>query len=225
MPSRFDIQVRTDVKKYLRQLRELGEQRLPRAMAATSNVAAHAVDHQSHKLLRERFILRNQYTERSLKVSEARVGATGRVGYAEVGSISPYLPLQEMGGTVRARRRRIPIPTKAARGGSKRGIVRPRFRMNRMGAINAPGSKFFTLYPARGPYMRRGRMVAPTLQKPGIFYRQSRHRVLFVRDIQAARIRVRPTRWHRDAVEKFGRQSLLNQIFIREAKKQLGLIR
>jgi len=195
-------------------------------MAATANVAVHAVDRYSKKLLPQRMILRNEYTMRSLKVSEARVsGRTGRVGYAEVGSISPYLPIQETGGTIRAKRRRIAIPTKAARGGSKRGIVRPRFRMNRMGGINRAGSKFFTLYPARGPYMRHGKMVAPILRKAGIFYRQSKRKLLFVRDIESARIRVKPTRWHSEAVKKFGRQSLMEQVFIREAKKQLGLIR
>ena len=225
MASRWTVQVKSDYKKYLRQLRDLQDRRLPNAMAATMNVAAKAVDHHSHKLIRKKFILRNQYTERSLKVNEARVsGRTGRAGYAEVGSISPYLPLQEMGGTVRAKNRRIPIPTKAARGGSKAGIVRPRFRMNRMGAIGRPGSKFFNLYPAKGPYMRRGKMVAPRLKKAGIFYRQSKRKILFVRDIESSRIRVQPTRWHRESVEKFGKRILLNQIFIREAKKQLGLI-
>jgi hypothetical protein len=223
--ARFSVQVNSDYKKYLRQLRDLHDRRLPAAQAATLNAAVKAVDHHSHKLIRQKFILRNQYTERGLKVAEARVsGRTGRVGYAEVGSISPYMPLQETGGTVRARRRRIAIPTRAARGGSKQGIIRPRFRLNRMGGLNQPGSKFFTLYPAAGPYRRHGKMVSPRLRKAGIFYRQSKRKILFVRDIESARIRVRPTRWHRESVEKFGKRSLLNQVFIREAKKQLGLI-
>jgi len=198
----------TSVRAYQRALQKYTKDGLPKAQAATINAVAKAAHNRSLRNVRERFTLRNRYTERSIRFSEARVRSSGRVGYAVTGSKSPYLPLQEKGGTVRARRRRIAIPTKAARtSGLKTKPVARRYRMNQIGPIGR-GSKFFFL---------------PT-RKPGLYTRKGK-RLIMIRDISIRSYRLRPTRWHSEAVSKFSKRSVMNAIFMREAKKQLGQIR
>jgi len=206
MPS--FIQVKTDVAKYTRQLRQV-QGALAATQVATVNAVATAVHNKSGRNLQSKMILRNQYTMRSLKLSKARVRSSGGAGYAEVGSVSPYLPLQETGGTRRARRSRLPIPTTGVRkGGSKRGVVLPGYRFNRMGKIGGKGAKFFYA----------------NLRKPGIYTRRGK-RLIMARDISRRSVRIKPTHWHTDAVKQFGKRHVMEQVFIREAKKRLGLIR
>lgn len=180
----------------------------PKAMAATINTTAKAAHNRSLRNVRERFTIRNRYTERSIRFSGARVKSGGRFGYAITGSISPYMPLQETGGTVRARRQAIAIPTKAARtGGVKTGVVARRYRMDRIGRIGG-GGKFFFL---------------PT-RKPGLYTRK-RGKLIMIRDISISKYRLKPTRWHGDAVDQFAKRSIMEAVFEREAKKQLGHIK
>jgi hypothetical protein len=144
---------------------------------------------------------------RSIRFSPAKVRSSGAVGYSQTGSISPYLPTQEAGATIRARRRKIAIPTKAARtSGLKTKPVARRYRMNQIGRVGQ-GSKFFFL----------------PLRKPGLFTRKGK-KLIMIRDISVRSYRLRPIHWHSDAVRKITRP-LMEQVFVREAKKQLGLIR
>lgn len=203
----------TDYRAYQAALKRLTRDGFPKAMAATINTTAKAAHNRSLRNVRERFTLRNRYTERSIRFSEARVKSGGRVGYAVTGSKSPYLPTQETGGMIRARKRRIAIPTKQARvGGKKSGVVRRKYWMSRMGRLGK-GGRFFILWPAGG-----------RLKKPGIFTREGK-RLIFVRDLSSTGYRLQPTRWHGEAVGKFAKRQLMNAIFIREARKQLGMIR
>jgi len=207
MPSAFSL--KTDVAAFTRVLKRMGGDGYAKAAAAAVNAQAKAVHHRSLRNIRERMIIRNAYTERSVKFREARAKSGGRVGYAETGSISPYLPLQETGGVIRARRRRIPIPTTGVRRGkSKRGVVISTYRLNKFGRIGGQGSKYF--------YMN--------LRKPGIFTRKGKQ-LLMVRDLSVSRYRLRPLHWHADAVRKFGTRAVAEQVFVREAKKQLGVTR
>jgi len=197
-----------NVRDYQRALDQLARDAFPKAMAATTNVTAKAVHSKSERNIKQKLTLRNPYTMRSLKLSLAKVRRSGEAGYAQVGSVSPYLPIQETGGTVRARRRAIAIPTKAARiGGVKTGVVAMRYRMRRIGKVGK-GGKFFFL---------------PT-RKPGLYTRKGK-RLIMIRDISVHRYRLKPTHWHGDAVKQFGKRSLMEQIFIREAQKQLGMIK
>jgi len=214
---RWTLQIKTDYAKYQRQLKRV-QGAFAETMARTMNITAHAVDNKSHRNLQSSMILRNQYTERSLRVSEARVKKSGGTGYAEVGSVSPYLPLQETGGVRRpVRGSRVPVPTRTARGGDWRRPVLRRFALKPGVAIGRPGrrtgSKMFILRPG------------PTLQKPAIFMRPSRRKLIKVRLLHERSYRVRPTRWHSSAVKQFGKQILMQQVFNREAKKRLGIIR
>lgn len=198
----------TDYRAYQSALKRLSRDLFPRAMADTLNSVGKAVHNRSIRNARGRFTLRNTYTVRSIRFSPAKVRSSGKVGYSQTGSISPYLPMQETGATVRARRRRIPIPTRAARtSGLKTKPVARRYRMNQIGRIGR-GSKFFFI----------------PLRKPGLFTRKGR-RLIMIRDVSVRSYRLRPTHWHTDAVRKFGKRSVMEQVFVREAKKQLGHIR
>jgi hypothetical protein len=55
--------------------------------------------------------------------------------------------------------------------------------------------------------------------------RPSRRKLIKVRLLHERSYRVRPTRWHSSAVKQFGKQILMQQVFNREAKKRLGIIR
>lgn len=198
----------TDYRAYQAALKRLTRDGFPKAMAATLNVTGRAVNSRSIRNVRERFTLRNTYTVRSIRFSPAKVRSSGKVGYSQTGSISPYLPTQEAGATIRARRRKIAIPTRAARtSGLKTKPVARRYRMNQIGRVGR-GSKFFFL----------------PLRKPGLFTRKGK-RLIMIRDVSVHSYRLRPTHWHTDAVRKFGKRSVMEQVFVREAKKQLGMIR
>ena len=197
----------TSTKEYKAAMGKLTKEQLPRVRVAAINVIARTVHSASERNLGQRMTLRNKYTVKSLRFSPAKVRSGGRVGYAETGTVSPYLPIQETGGTVRAKRRKLAIPTLAARiGKSKQRVIASKMRMNKLGALNAKGGKFF---------------YAP-FHKPGIFYRPSKKRLVMVRDLSERSIRVKPTHWHTDAVKKFGTQHLMEAVFAREARKIIG---
>ena len=190
-------------KAYQAALKSVTKAELPRARSAAINVVARAAHSQSERNIRAKMTLRNKYTLGSLKFYPSKVRSSGAAGYAETGTMSPYLPIQEEGGTVRAKRNKVPVPTTAARSGNRQKVIAKRFRMNKLGQLGAAGGKFF---------------YAP-FRKPGIFYRPSKKRLVMVRDLTARSIRVKPTNWHTDAVAKFGTQSMMAAAFVREAKK------
>ncbi len=202
------FKITTDAWKMERQLKRMGKEAFPRAMAAALTHVAKSVEKRGARNIQKDLTVRTPYTMKSLRTSEARAKAGGRVGYAQTGSVSPYLPIQEKGGTIRARRRRVPIPTLAARGGDKRKAIRRQFRLT--GARN---NKMFILRPA-SPVRR--------LKKPGLFYRQSKKRLLFLRDLAQATVTVKPTRWHSAAVRLYGKRAYIAASFVRAAKRELA---
>ncbi len=198
-------------RDYQRAMRSLTKAEIPGAQSRAINVIAKACDSQSHRNLGERMILRNKYTVNSLRYSPSKVRSGGRVGYAEIGTVSPYLPIQETGGVVRAQRKKIPVPTIAARGKSMKRVVMKQFRMNTLGPLGK-GHRFFML--PSGIYYR-----------PGIGRKHVKGRprpLVKVRDLSKSRITIKPTRWHTDAVKKFGTQAHMVAAFKREARRLTG---
>ncbi|HET6499083.1 MAG TPA: hypothetical protein VFH17_08545 [Coriobacteriia bacterium] len=204
-----------------RQLDRAAKDALPRARVATVNALARAsLSGQRRELAK--MTLRNRYTEGSLRISLAKVRSSGAAGNAIIGTVSPYLPLQERGGIRRpVRGRLVPVPTRGARGGNWRAPVPRRLALGpqvRFGETKRSGKKgrsrarsFFVL--VSGPRMRR----------PGVFLREGR-RLLKIRTLMP-RYHVEATRWHTGPVRKYATHSLAAQVFIREAKKLLGQIR
>ena len=205
------IKINVEAKALERQLRQYQKDALPKAVAASLNAVSLAAHRQSERNVRTRFTIRNRFTLRSLKRWSANPKPDIRRINSVTGTISSYLPLQEEGGTVRARRQKMAIPTKSARiSRSKSRPVATRFRMNRMGDVGR-GNKFFMMRSRAG--------------KLGIFTRRTKRKLVMVRDLSVRSFHLRPRRWHRDAIRKFNRRSLYMSVFIREAKKGLGRIR
>lgn len=203
------ISVRTETRRLEREVARFGREILPETVAASMNVVARAAHSRSLRNIRSSFTLRNRYTERSLKFWQAKPKRNISRINAVTGTISEYLPLQEAGGRVRARRRRIPIPTRAARVGRSRSrVVAARYRLNRIGEAGRGG-----VFIARS---RSGKL--------GLFVRTGR-RVIMIRDLSVASYRLEPTHWHTEATRKYGTKSMLQQVFIREARRRLGRIR
>jgi len=206
MASAFSVKTNPQELKKLQ--KALDPRRYAEAGANAVNAMAKAVYSKSERNIRQKLTLRNQYTMRSLRFSPAKVRSSGQIGYAQVGTVSPYLPLQETGGTVRARRRKIAIPTKAARtGGAKSGVVAMRYRMHKIGKVGK-GNKFFFM----------------ATRKPGLYTRKGK-RLIMIRDVSISRYRLKPIHWHGDAVKQFGKRSILEALYLREARKQIGMIK
>ena len=202
--------IKTDVKAWTRKMNRVNKELLPKAIVATVNRAGQAAHSRSIRNIKNMFTVRNPYTEGSMKFWPAkyRLGRSIDRINAITGSKSPYLPLQETGGVVRARRQRIPIPTTAARRGkTKAGVVAPAYRMSKIGQIGR-GSKFF--------YMRT--------RKPGIFTRRGK-RLIMIRDLSLRSYRLERRPWHSEAVKKYGNKRVMGQVFVMEAKRQLAKVR
>lgn len=100
------------------------------------------------------------------------------------------------------------MPTLAGRKGKWRRPVPPALRMNRMGKIGTAGSKFFFMRSPGG--------------KKGIFYRKPKTKIVRVRDISKRSYRIKARKWHSEAVGKYGNKRIIGQMFVQEAKRQLG---
>ena len=205
------IKIEVETRALERQLKQYRRDALPKAVAGSINAVSLAAHRQSERNVRTRFTIRNRFTLRSLKRWSANPKPDIRRINSVTGTISPYLPLQEEGGTVRARRQKMAIPTKSARiSRSKSRPVASRFRMNRIGQVSR-GNKFFMMRSKAG--------------KLGIFTRRTKRKLVMVRDLSVRSFHLRARHWHRDAIRKFNRRSLYMSVFIREAKKGLGRIR
>lgn len=110
----------------------LAKRGLPYATRQTINDLAFKARGEWQALLGKKFILRNQFTTRSIRVEQARSLEIGDQ-QAIVGSVAAYLLTQEEGGTLRGRGQSKPVPTLAARvsGSLKKLVSRP----NRMSRI------------------------------------------------------------------------------------------
>ena len=205
--------ITTDVKSWTRKMNRVNKELLPQAIGATVNTACKGAHGRGLKTLQKDFTLRNKYTERSLKLYQNKYKpgrSIDRIN-AVTGSISPYLPIQETGGTIRAKNERLPIPTLAGRRGRWDRPIPPSLRMNRMGEIGTEGSKFFFMSSRGG--------------KKGIFYRRTKKKIEKVRDISKRFIRIKPTRWHSKAVEYFSSREFFTRAFIHHAKKFLRRVK
>ena len=204
------ISVTTDVKAWTRKMDRVNKELLPKAIGATVNTAAKGSHARSLKNIRKAFTLRNMYTERSMLLYQSKYKpgrSIDRIN-AVTGTKSPYLPIQETGGVIRAKRQKIPVPTLAGRAGKWRRPIPPRLRMNRIGQIGTAGSKFFFMTSPGG--------------KKGIFYRKSKKKIVKVRDISRRSYRVKETKWHSKAVDYFAKPSTFARIFIVCAKREFN---
>jgi len=69
-----------------------------------------------------------------------------------------------------------------------------------------------------------GQPFIAKMNKLGIYQRVG-DRLFMVRDLSVKSYHLRRRPWHSDAVKQFAKRSLMEQVFVREAEKQLGMIR
>jgi len=131
--------------------------------------------------------------------------------HSRTSSISPYLAIQNYGGTIKAQGQRIPIPTLQARTSKsiQRSIAR-RYRMNQLGSFDG-GSKFFMGKPKGG-------------DRPiGIWERyQGNKKLRMIRNLEKSRVEIKGVHWHDDAVKKYGTRQFIRAQFIKHAKRRVG---
>lgn len=192
----------TEATGYAIFLGSLPGDELQKATARTLNAISLGAHAQQRKNLQSKLIVRAPYTMNSLKRYPASESKSIQKQNAIVGSTSPYLPIQDSGGIVRARSRRIPIPTNVLRGSDRRKRIAPSMRIG-------SNTRFFVLSPgAQG-----------IVKAPGLYVRKSKKKIVKVRDLSQSQIRLKPTKWHTSAALKYAKFSVISGVFIREAKK------
>ena len=195
----------------------ISDTELPEAIAAGINRIASGVALAQRNNLREDFILRNQYTEKSLAYYRANPKKDIARINAIVGSKQPYLALQEEGGTRRPKQgKKVPVPTKTARGGNWKAPIQRRYTP-RKGPLS---SKFFILRPGAGTTGAK-RRIAYQLQSPAMFKREG-GLLVKVRLLDQPSYHLKARHWHGRAVDKYARKDLMAMAFIQEAKRRLA---
>lgn len=203
------IRAHMDARAYYRGMKNMIRRGFPQVVAGVLTQGAHLVDRGQKENLRKHFILRNPYTEGSLFVLPANSSMPiGRMN-AFVGSRSPYLPIQETGGTERAKGKTLAMPTIAGRGGSKERVIPIPLSIRAMGQIAGMSAKT----TKRGRRMRsKGFFIlgpGPRLKQPAIFYRPKGGQMIKVRLLGHKTQQVKATHWHSDAVKRLTYQKML----------------
>ncbi len=202
-----------DIKKFNKILRKLSTEAIPRAIASTLTRQAEVTNIQALTNIKKKLIVRTPFTTKSLRVSKSRPKPNISAMYSKAGTISPYLPIQETGGTIPAREKVHAIPTLQSRvGKQKAGRIGKKFTMAQMAEqVGDPGSKFFFMRGKSG--------------KKGIFYRKSKKKIVKVRDISKRFIRIKATHWFSEAVKKYHNRRFLEKVYCMEAKKEIARIK
>jgi len=117
----------SDLKKFRRSI--------PYAMADAVNTAAFKAQGEFRRRAEEGFVLRNQFTRRSIQVEKA--SPRGVEIFSRVGSTAPYMLAQEEGGNVRKKAIPGPVAAGQAPGGKRTRLVRPGARLSRIQASKA----------------------------------------------------------------------------------------
>lgn len=122
----------SEFERFERALRLFASKGVPHAARQGLNDGAFILRREWQEQIRKAFTLRNQYTERGVRVDKAR-GTNLRQLEAEVGHIAPYMAIQETGGVDKADRKYKPIATRhARRGGSDEKQVKAGARLGRI---------------------------------------------------------------------------------------------
>ena len=195
-----------ETKSYTLAMRVIGKTAVPRAVATALNATAEAVTKQAIRNVRRKLIVRTQFTLRSIRQLRTARGTNLKTMHSRSGSISPYLAIQDEGGTIRASKQKIPLPTLQARTGrSIQRRIASRYRMNRLGGFGK-GSKFFITRSRRGRW--------------GIYERMAR-RIRMIRSLEEPSVRVPGVQWFSDAVGRFGTRQFINAQYIKAARNEL----
>lgn len=205
-----EITADMDIKQVMNLLSLLGDKHLRKATANTINTVARNVIDEQKKNLNDKFTLRNNFTLNSLKLWVASENKDVNDQNAVVGTVSPYLLIQEEGGVVSPQKNHIPIPTTEARGGDNTKPVKTKYRLNKI------QGRAFVLEPAT---------PQKTLTRRGLFYRVNEKEIVKIRDLEETEIQIKKTNWHSQAVEKWATQKLIEELFRKNAQAEIDSMR
>ncbi len=119
-----------DLERLVRELETFAHKALPFAARESLNTQAALGRTLWQGEMQRKFVIRNKFTQRSVRVAKVRgAGFNINAMESQVGSVAPYMRLQELGGTDRGKSGSKPIPTSSA-AGQPMG-ARPRTRVVR----------------------------------------------------------------------------------------------
>lgn len=213
--ARSDFIVEADTQRYIRKLQKATGPYLSYAIADTLTDVAKSVTDESKEIIEKEFVLRNEYTKRSMRFYKARPRRNINQIDSIAGTISSYLPEHEKGGAIKPRRSKIAVPMNAARRKKAyRGRISSRYKRSNLGTLSGPSrrqGKFFVL-PAGN-----------RLKKPAIFTRvggKLRHLYYLTDEVKIDR-----TKFHSDAVKRRYSKRRVQEKFISEARRQMRRIK
>lgn len=202
--------VETNAKAFTKAMELVAKEVIPKAITETVNTCVKGANSRQIRNVKRAFIVRaEKFTLGSLRIqiSKYKPGRSIDRIDATVGSISPYLTIHDEGGTVRAEKDVLAIPTVQSRIGRKKtGRIGGKFKMSQIGGtVGDPGSKFFFMRGISG--------------KLGIFFRRTKKKVVKVRDMSLRSYRIKPTHWHEKAVAYFKKPSTFAKIYLSHGKR------
>lgn len=197
------IRITSNSKQYLKELAKV-EKGLERCAARTLTATAQAVTTRSERNIRRDMIVRGTYTTKSLKTYKAGETKPLAKMNSVAGTISDYLPVHDKGGKVKARKKRIAVPTNKVRGKNRKRRVPTRYRLDKM-------SGAFIL-----------RQNGGKLKRPGMFIRTGKKKIIKVRDLGASSYTLKARNWHTEAVKRYGNYAFMADEYARQARRLLG---
>jgi len=211
----------TDTQGYIRLMKRLGNRVLPEVVADALNDTADETTRASLKNLHDSVIVRRKFTTNSFTSKRAKpykalnkaMGHKVERMFSRSGTYSPYLALQEYGATVDAEGKRVPIPTEVARGGGEEKSIRSKYNLGLMGSVK-DSSRFFIGEP-KGSVNGQRRPL-------GMYERYANNkRLRMVRNLESDMVKIKPKRFHRKAVSRYGTSRAVAAHFRRHASRRL----
>jgi len=168
----FDV---SGIEKFEKQtLKKIKNIALPLAIKGTLNSAAFQTMKKSRQTIKEDFEARNRFTERSVRVDAIKTLKIVDM-VATVGSIAPYMKIQEEGGTLRSKGKYgLRIPTGRAAGQKtlfpRKKAVQKRFRRGQLKLSKATAGKIAAAAKSRKQFILMSiRVAALRGQSPFVF--------------------------------------------------------
>lgn len=201
-----------DVKKLERRLRVINERALPFATKATINSMAFGAQKLARNEIRQRMVLRNKYTESSIRVDQAR-GLHIASQRATMGSVADYMDEQEFGGSKKRKTgRSVGIPTSFAAG--QRG-ARPRTKLPRKAYQMAQIMLRKGAKRGATPKQQNAINIATSLggftylqlgRRKGIFKIDKKGNPAMVHDLSRVSVRIPALKWMKPSVDSIVRR-------------------
>ncbi len=194
------IKITSNSREYLAALNRI-EGAMQKVTAETLTETAQAVTKRAERNIRGKLIVRTPYTLKSLVTYKASASKPIDRQNSVSGTKSEYLPVQDTGGVIKAKKKVIAVPTNTVRGKDRKKRIAKKYKL---GADN----KAFVLKPGK------------TLQRTALFVRQGK-RIIKIRDLQESKYTLKPVHWHTDAVKEYGNYAFMSKAFARQAARYL----